>query len=123
MAELTPSEMVRLLIAAPGAGEVFTNDQITAFLTIEGEHVKLAAARALLVIAANEVLVSKVIKDGDLATDGAKVAAELRALAKELRESYTADQDADDDGYVEFVDFAGTSCGPELTSHPATWFC
>lgn len=99
---------VRLLIAAPGVDEVFTDAQITAFLQLEGHAVKLAAARALSVIATNEALVSKVIKDGDLSTDGAKLAAELRAQARELRDSHAADLDDGDDGfYFGVVDLLG----------------
>ena len=108
MAALSPADQVRLLIAAPGAGEVFTDDQVTAFLAMEGEVVKLAAARALGVIAVSEALIAKVIKDGDLSTDGAKLSAELRAQAKELRESHATElADSDDGFYFEVVDLLG----------------
>lgn len=98
--------MVRLLIADTAtdpADQLFTTEQVEAFLELEGV-VKLAAAQALDVIAVSEVLVSKVIKTQDLSTDGAKVAAELRARAKELRRQ-VADSEGDDDGGFTIVDF------------------
>lgn len=105
---LDDNATVRLLIAAPGVDEVFTDAQISAFLRLEGGAVKLAAARALGAIAVNEALVSKVIKDGDLSTDGAKLAAELRAQAKELRDSHASDlADGDDGFYFGVVDLLG----------------
>lgn len=103
----TDVQMVRLLIAdtATGPGEqLFRSDQIEDFLGLEGGHVKLAAAQALDSIAVSEVLVSKVIKTQDLSTDGAKVAAELRARAKELRRQ-VVDGEGSDDGGFEIVDF------------------
>lgn len=58
--------------------------------------VKRAAADALQAVATSEVLLSKVIRTGDgLATDGAKVAAELRAQAQALRVQAAADDDED----------------------------
>lgn len=76
---------VRLLINDTGESPVFSNDEIQAFLDIEGGVVKLAAARALDTIADDEALTSKAIRSQDLATDGAKVAAILREHAKQLR--------------------------------------
>jgi len=65
---------------------LFTDAQIGTFLDMAGGRVKRAAALALETIATSEVLISKVIRTTDLQTDGAKVAAELRARAKALRE-------------------------------------
>jgi hypothetical protein len=96
---------VRLLIAdTDPANRLFRADQVTDFLDMEGGSVKLAAAQALDSIAVSEVLISKVIKTQDLSTDGAKVAAELRARAKELRRQVT-DSEGDDDGGFVIVDF------------------
>lgn len=64
---------------------MLSDDQITAFLTLEGNDTKLAAAQALDTIASNEALVQKVIKIMDLKTDGAAVARELRQRAQALR--------------------------------------
>lgn len=96
---------VRLLIAdTDPASRLFRADQITDFLDMEGGSVKLAAAQALDAIAVSEVLVSKVIKTQDLSTDGAKVGAELRARAKELRRQ-VADSEGDDSAGFDIVDF------------------
>lgn len=97
--------LVRLLITDVDEDNLLFDDaQITAFLTLEGGTVKLAAAAALDAIARSEALVSKVIRTQDLATDGAKLAAELRASATELRRQ-VSDGDSDDDGGFEIVDF------------------
>jgi hypothetical protein len=96
---------VRLLIAdTDPANRLFRVDQIQDFLDIEGSSVKLAAATALETIARSEVLVSKVIRTQDLSTDGAKVAAELRASAKEIRRQVETGEGDADSGF-DIVDF------------------
>lgn len=96
---------VRLLIAdTDSANRLFRVDQIQDFLDIEGSSVKLAAATALESIARSEVLVSKVIRTQDLSTDGAKVAAELRASAAELRRQVET-AEGDSDAGFDIVDF------------------
>lgn len=95
---------VRLLIPdTDESNQLFSDAQITAFLTMEGGIVKKAAAAALETIASNEAMVSKVIRAQDLSTDGAKVAAELRARAAELRRQ--VDEDDPDAGGFDVVDF------------------
>lgn len=95
---------VRLLIPdTDESNQLFSDAQITAFLTMEGGIVKKAAAAALETIASNEAMVSKVIRTQDLSTDGAKVAAELRARAAELRRQ--VDEDDPDAGGFNVVDF------------------
>jgi hypothetical protein len=102
---VTPVQLVRLLIAdCDPDGALLRTDQIEGLIALEGGNVKLAAAQALDTIAVSEVLVSKVIKTQDLSTDGAKVAAELRARAAELRRQ-VADGEGDDDGGFLVVDF------------------
>lgn len=98
--------LVRLLITdVDEAAPVFTDEQITAFLTLEGDNVRLAAAQALDTMASSEVLISKVIRTQDLQTDGAKVAAELRARAQALRDQ-AADRDADGNVFTfDIVDY------------------
>jgi hypothetical protein len=87
--------MIRLLISDVNVADpVFTDAEVGAFYLFEGSNVRLGAAQALDTLASNEALVSKVITTLDLQTDGAKVAAELRARAKTLRDTaadYTAD--------------------------------
>lgn len=82
----TPSGRVRLLINdTDDAAPVFSDEEIAAFLELEGDDVKLAAAQALDTIADDEALTSKVIRTQDLQTDGATVAAQLRLRAAALR--------------------------------------
>lgn len=61
-----------------------SDEQIEAFLEDNDNKVFSASASALLAIAANEALISKVIKTEDLQTDGAKLATELRLNARDL---------------------------------------
>lgn len=75
---------------------IFVDAEIKAFLVIEQFNIKRTSALALETIAADEVLVQKVIKLLQFSTDGSKVAAELRANAKLLRDQ--ADAEALTDG-------------------------
>lgn len=102
----TDTGRVRLLIAdVDPANLILTDDQVTAFLAME-DGVKRATAAALEAIARSEALVGKVIRTQDLSTDAAKLAAELRASAAVLRAQADVDDDnADDDGGIEIVDF------------------
>lgn len=88
-APTTPGGKVRLLISDTDVENpercVFSDDEITAFLSMNC-GVKRAAAAALSAIAGNQLQVDKVIKTQDLQTDAAKVAEQLRSLAKQLRE-------------------------------------
>lgn len=97
----TLAGQVRLYITdtddAP-ANRLFTDDQLTVFLNRNGDNVYRASAQALRVIAASEVLVGKVVRtQAGTSTDGAKVSAELRALAAE----YDAQANAEDAAAVE----------------------
>ncbi|MBN6054520.1 hypothetical protein JYK22_21440, partial [Nonomuraea sp. RK-328] len=95
---------VRLLIPDTDEQNALLNDpQIDALLDMEG-GVKLAAAAALDIIASSEVLVSKVITTQDVSTDGAKVAAELRDRAAELRRQVDEGVGDDNVGF-DVVDF------------------
>ncbi len=71
---------------------LFSDPQIQAFLSLYTNNVKRAAAQAKSVLATSEALINKVIKTYDFQTDGAKLGAELRAQAAELR----AEADRDD---------------------------
>lgn len=83
---------VRLLIGDTSqydeTNQLFNDDEIDAFLSIEGDAVLLAAARALYTMAANQVMVLKVITRGDISLNGASVGAELRKQADALRVQY-----------------------------------
>lgn len=86
---------------------LFTDEQITAFLTLEGSNTRLAAAQALDTIASNEALVSKKIRTQDLSTDGPAVAKELRDRATELRRQVDTGQGTtgEDDSAFQLVTF------------------
>ena len=74
---------------------IFVDAEIKSFLVMEQYNIKRTAALALETIAADEVLVQKVIKLLQFSTDGAKVAAELRANAKLLRDQAAEEVSAD----------------------------
>lgn len=73
---------------------LFTDEEISAYLTINGGNVKLAAADACDAIGTDKALQLLVLKTDDKQTDGAKLlsafvgrAKQLRAQAKEDAES------------------------------------
>jgi len=112
----TPRGQVRLLLSdVDAATAVFQDAEIDAFLALEGDSVKLAAAQAIDANATNEALASKVIKDHQLSTDGAKVADAMRKHAQALRDQVAG---YDDSGVFEIVDF--TTSWPEGTEPPLT---
>lgn len=84
---------------------VFQDEDIEAFLSIEGDDIRLATAQALDTIAASEALVQKVIKTMDVQTDGAKLAEALMKRAKALRDQ-AAGLVADDDDPFAVAEFA-----------------
>ena len=107
-----PVGQVRLLVNdVDETNFVFQDEEITAFLAIEGGSVKLAAAQAIDSQATNEALAAKVLKDHELTTDGAKLADAMRKHAAALRAQ--ARDDEDREGYFEVVDFTGGG-PPEL---------
>lgn len=107
----TDRGMVRFLLNDTSAPAVFTDAEIDAVLTLEGDAVKLAAAQMIDTNASNEALASKVLRTQDLNVDGAKLAEALRAHARELRRQHYEDDEGD---YFEVIDFP-TGFRPELT--------
>lgn len=88
----TPLGLVRLLITDTNIEDpYFSDDEITAFLSAEGDNPKMAASLALVVLASNEVLVNKIIKMQELEIDSEAVSKELRQLSDRLRDSAIAD--------------------------------
>uniref|UniRef100_A0A6H1Z7L3 Uncharacterized protein n=1 Tax=viral metagenome TaxID=1070528 RepID=A0A6H1Z7L3_9ZZZZ len=86
---------VRLIIRDSAAAiAFFTDEELAAFLTLNGESVRYAAADALETWASNEAMVTKAIKLLDLSTNGPAVAAALRAHAALLR-AQAASEDTD----------------------------
>lgn len=99
----TDTGLVRLLLNdVDDTDYVFTDVEITAFLTLEGGFVKLAAAQAIDTNADNELLASKVLKTQDLSTDGAKVADALHKRAQVLRDQHYAG--LEDDGFFQVIE-------------------
>lgn len=115
----TSSGQVRLLLNdVDETNLVFTEAEITAFLTLEGDVVKLAAAQAIDTNANNEALASKVLRTQDgVSTDGAKLADALRKHAAALRAQHAQSLEDDDAGHFEVIDFE-PAAGPELTGWP-----
>lgn len=99
----TPVGAVRLLTTDVNASDpLFTDAQISAFLSLGGGNRFLGAALALDAIAVSEVLISKKITTQDLQTDGPAVAKALRELAAQMRKN--ADEiDADGDPFAAYI--------------------
>lgn len=85
------------------ANEIHSDEEIAAFMSLEGSNVKRSAALALETIASSEVLVQKVIRLLDLSTNGASESAELLKRAAILRAEAAAEED-DIDGGVEIAE-------------------
>jgi hypothetical protein len=122
MADPTDADLVRFLVndarLADVTGNVFSDEEIAGYLAIEGGNVKRAAAQAIDTIADNEALASKVLKDHQLGTDGAKVADALRKRAIALRAQADRDDEQTDAGFFEVVSSSGAPSRPELTEYP-----
>lgn len=101
----TPTRMVRLLLNDVAGNEheqVFSDDEVADFLTMEGGSVKRAAAQAIDTNADNELLASKVLSDHQISTNGAAVADSMRKRAAALRAQATDEETKDAteaDGY------------------------
>lgn len=114
----TPRGQVRLLIHDTDVdnadNQFFQDAEIDAFLTLNGQNVRLAAAQALDSLAADQAMTLKVIRVLDLQTDGAAVARELRQQAHSLRAQ--AEQ-----GLEDFGDYAGLFDWAEMAIDPFQW--
>lgn len=85
---------------------IFTDEELQAFYEQEHSNVKLAAARVLNVVASRQAYILKVITNLGLSTNGAALAAEFRAQAKQLREEAASDANVatDDDTGFEIAE-------------------
>jgi len=88
--------------------QLFTDAEIDAFLAQNTSIIKLSAADALEAIAANQLMVLKVMKNMDLSTDGAKVADSFRKLAEGLRKSWAETGDGTYEGMFDYAEFTDT---------------
>ena len=105
---------VRLLTADLDAtSPVLTDDQYVKLLRLYNGDTRRSAARALRIMAASEVLISKVIKTQDLSTDGRAVSAELRALAEQLDAEAEAEEAANGGSYASYIPPGCTGYGLE----------
>ena len=100
MADSAKVTMMRTLLSDTAVGEgvsqAFTDAELQSILDLEGGSVKRATAQCLMVLAASEVLLSKVIRTTQgLTTNGAAVAAELRAQAKVWRDDAKSEDAVD----------------------------
>lgn len=106
----TPIGQVRLMTADLNEDSFLVSDEaIQGYLNLSRGPYRAAAA-VLDAMATSEVLLAKVIKSQDLSTDGAKVAAELRAQAAALRARADEEEAAvvhDEDSFFFYVPFGG----------------
>ena len=87
--------LIRLNIADEATNpeeRLLSDDQLEILLDHYGGSTNRASARALRIIAASEVLVSKAIRTQDLSTDGAKVAERLQSLAEDFDREAEAEE-------------------------------
>lgn len=118
--DLDPEMAVRLLIADLDQDrQLVTDEQISQYLALNAGSVRRAAADILDAVAVSEALVSKVIRTQDLQTDGAKLAAELRARANQLRQQ-ADNEDSDEWGGFDIIDTPTSTRRPEYTN-PQVW--
>lgn len=88
------------------ASYMFEDWQLTAFLKLNGDKVKAAAADAIDALATNEAMVSKKIRTEDLQTDGPAVANSMRLHATVLRAAQKReDEEADMLDSFNIVDY------------------
>jgi hypothetical protein len=80
----------------------FSDDELTAVLSMYNDNSKLAAARCLETIAASQALLLKSWSSDDLTVRGDAIAEALRKLAKQLRDEATADASSDSFEIVPF---------------------
>lgn len=91
--------------------QLFTDNQMLAFLRLAEGSAYRAAAEALRVMARSEVMISKKITTQDLSTDGPAVAAELRKQAAELDARADALEAAGEGSFAAFIPGPGSGVG------------
>jgi hypothetical protein len=86
------------------ASAIFTDDEITAFLTLEGSNVKRAAALALESIGSDQAQTLKVISVLGLSTNGAQTSDALLRRAAQLREQALFEESQEDGGAFDVAE-------------------
>lgn len=116
---MSDARTVRLLaFAGKDTSKTLSSDLIDELLTLNGGAVRLAAADALDIVAADQALMVGVIDTPEVKVDGTKVAAALRSRAADLRMQHSALVE-DADGEFSVVDFVPYPRRPELNEYPA----
>jgi hypothetical protein len=101
---------VRLLVPdRVSADAVFQDDEVEAFLDLEGGVVRRAAALALETIASDNAMTLKVIKLLDLTTDGAKTSDALLKRADKLRAQVETDDQAEEGAAFDIAEMVPNS--------------
>jgi hypothetical protein len=101
---------IRLLITDTDTDDaIFSDEEIEAFLAMEGESILYAAALALRSIAISEALTQKRIRLLDLNTDGPATAAALGKLADNYCERAKKLEGDEEDAAFDIAEFAGNA--------------
>lgn len=111
----TASGQVRLLCTDRDPDhEIFSDEEIGVFLSLNEQDVRLAAAMALDQIATSQALILKYIEVNGLKTNGQAVANALHQQAESLRARAAAEA-AEDDEYIDIIP------GPDSIIAPDSW--
>lgn len=93
-------EQVRLLLGDIGDDQIYTNEQLEAYLALESDSAYLAAAAALKAIAINETLMYRYLRTDDLTVNGVLGATELRKIANDWIARDAEKRASDNDAFV-----------------------
>ena len=109
----TPIGLVRQLCTDRDPdNEIFSDEEIEVFLSLNEQDARLAAADALDQIAASQALILKYIEVNGLKTNGQAVANALHQQAESLR-SRAAAEAAEDDEYIDIIPGPGSIIAPD----------
>jgi len=109
----TPTGTVRLLCTDRDPDyEIFSDEEIAVFLSLNEQDARLAAADALDQIAASQALILKYIEVNGLKTNGQAVANALHQQAESLRARAAAEA-AEDDEYIDIIPGPGSIIAPD----------
>ena len=112
---------VRVLIPdLDSSNRIFTDAEITRFLSVAKANDLRAAAFAVDAIATNEALILKKLTTDDFHVDGPAAADALRKHAAALRAEADRQDDIDESGF-DLVFALSPFCTPEATPTPFSW--